>query len=501
MNASLWKLLSHHQTAAFMAWSINQSRRLSTLNSKIRVIPTVKAGTLHLPRGFEVRTYQGGPRSHVVVQRYLRDSVITRMKRHAAKDAGDHPETPERSKVMVLSGATAVGKTATSIKLAKLINGEVISADSVQVYRGLDIGSAKITEAEMDGVRHHCLDILDPEEEFSAGLFHRLARAAIDDILQRGKTPIVVGGTGFYLKWLVSGRPSTPMATKESEEKAKTALDESFESCAEAKAVAVDELTQEDKWKAGVALVRSLGDEATADRLLYQEVNNWYRMQRVVDILLQAPGKTLADLNNDPDGHDKEYDFRCFYLVRPRVDLYRRIDERVELMMMDGLLTETAEKLMHLEPDSNCATRAIGYRQALNFLQEHRQSVDDGQKKEPPTPQDVVSLAKDIQTASRQLCHRQMHWFRKEPAFRWVHADQDPEDLLNELVMHWERSESEDHKSLKDSNDHGAKKARLSKEEERELRLYIASLKFLSPGSSHLASVVEQARKACTVDP
>jgi tRNA dimethylallyltransferase len=501
MNAFLWKFLSHNQTAAFMAWCMHQGRRLSNLNSKIEVIATIKAGALHLPRGFDVRTCQGGPRSHVLFQRYLRDSVVSKMKRPAATCSGDHIETPERSKVMVLSGATAVGKTATSIKLAKLINGEVISADSVQVYRGLDIGSAKITEAEMDGVRHHCIDILDPEEEFSAGLFHSLARAAIEDILQRGKTPIVVGGTGFYLKWLVSGRPSTPVATKESEEKAMACLDESFQACANAKAVAVDELTQEDKWKAGVDLVRSLGDEATADRLLYQEVNNWYRMHRVIDILLQAPGKTLADLNHDPHGQEKEYDFRCFYLVRPRVDLYRRIDERVELMMMDGLLAETAEKLTHLEPDSNCATRAIGYRQVLNFLQEHRQTVDDEQKKEPPTTENVVDLVKDIQTASRQLCHRQMHWFRKEPAFRWVNVDQDPQDLLNELLMHWERSESEDRESLKDSNDHGAKKARLSKEEERELRSYIACLKFLTPGSSHLEFVVRQAQKACALGP
>jgi len=118
-----------------------------------------------------------------------------------AKDralVGDNIAT-DTAKVLVLTGPTAVGKTATSIQIAKMLGGEIISADSVQVYRGLDIGSAKITHEEMDGVVHHCIDILDPREDFSAGVFHSIATETIQDIVRRGKTPIVVGGTGFYL--------------------------------------------------------------------------------------------------------------------------------------------------------------------------------------------------------------------------------------------------------------------------------------------------------------
>lgn len=298
-------------------------------------------------------------------------------------------------KVLVLTGATAVGKTATSIQLAKELNGEIISADSVQVYRGLDIGSDKIRKEEMEGIPHHVIDILDPTEEFSAGHFYALAMDAIEDILGRNKTPIVVGGTGFYLRWLVSGKPSTPTATKESEAKAREAL----EACFEKVQVGEDALTVEEKWKAGVELVRSLGDSDTADRLLHQEVNNWYRMNRVVDILLQAPGKTLSELDRD-DGATPKYDFRCFFLVRPRIQLYRRIDERVEVMLAHGLITETAEKLCPVAvPDSNCATRAIGYRQTMLFLDTWaaRGGEDLAEK-------DIVRESSGVMTAERMPC-------------------------------------------------------------------------------------------------
>ncbi|KAI8109417.1 hypothetical protein M9434_000699 [Picochlorum sp. BPE23] len=399
----------------------------------------------------------------------------------AVHDGKGEEEGTVPKKVLVLTGATAVGKTATSIQLAKELNGEIISADSVQVYRGLDIGSDKIKKEEMEGIPHHVIDILDPTEEFSAGYFYHLAKEAIEDILGRNKTPIVVGGTGFYLRWLVSGKPSTPTATKESEAKAREAL----EACFEKAQVAQGEgspLTVEEKWKAGVDLVRSLGDSETADRLLHQEVNNWYRMNRVVDILLQAPGKTLAELDRD-DSASPEYDFRCFFLVRPRIQLYRRIDERVEVMLAHGLITETAEKLCPVaEADSNCATRAIGYRQTMFFLDRWAsRDVNDLAEK------DIIDLAKDIQTASRQLCHKQMHWFRKEEKFRWIQADGlTRDDLVQELIHHWEKDEHQGGGALK--------RNRLTKEEEKELKLYIPEIKHLT--GDCLKQILDEARKA-----
>ena len=234
-------------------------------------------------------------------------------------------------------------------------------------------------ESERQGIPHHLIDIMDPKDDFSAGDFYYAARDAIEDVLKRGKTPMVVGGTGFYLKWLVCGKPSTPIATKESEENVRLALEQAFEKAAkEKKGIQIEEdqhekellLTMEEKWKAGVELVRQLGDTEAANRLEHQETNNWYRMNRVLDILMQRPGKTLAELDADA-ATPPDYDFRCIFLHRPRITLYRRIDERVEHMLCQGLLTETAEKLTSkgLEPDTNCATRAIGYRQAMKYLQ------------------------------------------------------------------------------------------------------------------------------------
>ena len=416
-------------------------------------------------------------KSMVVKKRKERGEVVTVTA--ATTGMQQHEDGGMKHKVLVITGPTAVGKTASSIQIAKMLHGEIISADSVQVYRGLDIGSAKITETEMDGVPHHCIDILNPEEEFSAGLFHRIAMETIHDIVGRGKTPIVVGGTGFYLKWLVCGRPSTPASTKMSE----TMVEERLKQCFEDKARAVDkasgdELTPEERWEAGVELVRGLGDEETADRLMYQELNNWYRMKRVVDILLQSPGKTLADLDAESSG-DPPYDFRCVYLTRDRVEMYRRIDQRVESMLIDGLVKETAETLSHVEYDSNCATRAIGYRQTMHFLHQMRvkKSKNDSFR---CTEEDVIQLTKEIQSASRQLCHRQMHWFRKEDRFRWINATRDPvKDILN--VWNTDCCSSEDMKTT-----------RLTKEEEKALKTYQTVMTRLTPGSVDLDRIVQE---------
>eukprot|EP00890_Picochlorum_soloecismus_P003763 jgi/Picsp_1/4388/NSC_01894-R1_trna dimethylallyltransferase 9 len=344
-------------------------------------------------------------------------------------------------KVLVLTGATAVGKTQLSLQLAKDLDAEIISADSVQVYKGLNIGSDKIMEHARQGIPHHLIDIMDPKDDFSAGDFYYAARDAIEDIVKRGKTPIVVGGTGFYLKWLVCGKPSTPIATKESEENVRLALDQAFEQAAKEKEQEKDVglLSMEEKWTAGVELVRSLGDKESADRLEHQETNNWYRMTRVLDILLQRPGKTLAELDADA-AIPPDYDFTCIFLHRPRITLYRRIDERVEHMLCQGLLTETAEKLTSkgLEPDTNCATRAIGYRQAMKYLQQI-QSLENPSEGVADT--NIIQLAKDIQNASRQLCHRQMNWFRKDSKFKWITADQDEEQLVKEIMNMYYKGE------------------------------------------------------------
>lgn len=271
-----------------------------------------------------------------------------------------------KPRVLVLTGPTAVGKTKISLTLAERLDGEIISADSVQVYKELDIGSDKILPHERRGIPHHLIDILSPEEEFSAGHFYEYARKKVAEILSRGKTPIVVGGTGFYLRWFICGKPSTPPASKESEEAANKTLDTAWN---DASSTLKRPLTSDEKWEIGMKAIEELGDHESAKRLR-GEMNNWYRLCRVVDILLQSPGKTLAQLDSDQKA-PLDYDFRCYFLSRPRMELYRRIDARVEEMVSNGLVKEAGSVLMAqgLLANSNCATKAIGYRQALEFLE------------------------------------------------------------------------------------------------------------------------------------
>ncbi|PRW59253.1 tRNA dimethylallyltransferase 9 [Chlorella sorokiniana] len=396
----------------------------------------------------------------------------------APKDAS--PSSSARPKVLILTGPTAVGKTKASLALAEALGGEIISADSVQVYRRLDIGSDKIRPEEQRGIPHHLIDVLDPEAEFSAGDFFTLARSAAEDILRRGRTPIVVGGTGFYLRWFIHGKPATPGATPASEAAAHERLEQAYAEAAAAAGKAAADLAPEERWAAGCALIDALGDAASAERLR-GERNNQYRLLRVVDILLQTGGRTLAELDLDAQ-RPTDYDCRCFFLHRPRAELYRRIDGRVEEMMAGGLLTECQEVLLDagIAPNSNCASRAIGYRQAGEALQ--RWHADP----ESLTEQSVIQAVQAVQAASRQLCHKQMTWFRDEELFRWIDATQGEEAVLAEMLQRWAAPQHEG-----GCGDSG----RLTKEQEREMRRYVTKLRLYYKGSPEMQKTLEEARQ------
>ncbi|DBA89023.1 TPA: hypothetical protein ACH3X2_000238 [Trebouxia sp. C0005] len=320
--------------------------------------------------------------------------------------------------VIVLTGPTAVGKTQLSLALAQQLRGEIISADSVQVYTGLDIGSDKISVSERLGVPHHLLDILPADAEFSAGHFYEAARAAIQDILQRGRVPIVVGGTGLYLRWLVHGRPQTPKSEPIMAARAQEALHQVWTEAEQSKG---SKLTDMEKWETGTALIANLGDPAAAERVS-AEVNNYYRLMRVLEIVMHS-GKPLAEFEPPADAA-LDYDFRCFFLQRPRLELFQRIDLRVEQMVDRGLLQEAQWMLdQGIRPDSACAGRAIGYRQALLAL-EHWHSH----------PAEATSAQLDIQQASRQLNKRQMTWFRDDPMYLWLDAKQPVAKLVDQIA-------------------------------------------------------------------
>lgn len=345
------------------------------------------------------------------------------------------------------------------------------------------------------GIPHHLIDVFDPVNDFSAGEFFHAARAATADILSRGRTPIVVGGTGFYLRWYLLGKPSTPSSSKESEAAATAKLEEAW---AAAAAAAGRPLTDAERWAEGVGVVAALGDAESAARLS-TETNNYYRLTRVVDILMQSPGKTLADLNLD-EAAPMDYDFRCFFLARPRTILYRRIDSRVEEMVAGGLLPETARELAAagLRPNTNCATRAIGYRQALEFLErkageKRENSEDEKQTGAAVTEAEIVTLSKEIMAASRKLCHRQMSWFRDDPLFRWVDAAAGEAAVVDTIMDGWTAAV---HQGGAGPEFNGG---RLTKEEQGQMKRYVSKLERLTKGSEALVAAVAQAEEALAV--
>ena len=242
----------------------------------------------------------------------------------ATRGGGEGDFGGSRPKVVVITGPTAVGKSAAAERIALKAPGgaELISADSVQVYIGMDIGSAKPTAAEQAAVRYHLLDLVPPSEEYSAADFAAAARAAIADVAGRGALPIVVGGTGFYIQWLVFGNPGAPAPTP-----AATAAAD-----AEVAAFAGD-------WDA--ALRRA--EEVDAAYAMTLSVNDWFRLKRMLEVWHTSgrpmtaydrpKGKGAAPADVPAALAGSECDFRCFFLHRPRVQLFRDIDLRCEQML------------------------------------------------------------------------------------------------------------------------------------------------------------------------
>ncbi|EOY13195.1 Isopentenyltransferase 9 isoform 2 [Theobroma cacao] len=283
-------------------------------------------------------------------------------------------EREKKEKVIVISGPTGAGKSRLALELAKRLNGEIISADSVQVYQGLDVGSAKPSSSDRKEVPHHLIDILHPSEDYSVGQFFEDARQATRDILDSGRVPIVTGGTGLYLRWFIYGKPDVPKASLEIAAKVYSELAD-FE--------------RDGDWEAAVQLVVKAGDP----KAQCLAANDWYRLRRSLEIIrssgsppsaFQIPYNSFRhqfdssetidsyDLNSSADApeqdtvKDLDYEFICFFLSSPRLDLYRLIDLRCEHMLSetDGILSEARWLLdMGLQPNSNSATRAIGYRQ------------------------------------------------------------------------------------------------------------------------------------------
>lgn len=303
-----------------------------------------------------------------------------------------------RKKVIVISGPTATGKTDFGIQLAKEIHGEIVSADSMQVYRGMDIGTAKPSKAMREEIPHHLIDTKSLTESFNVVDFYDEARQCCQEIHERGAVPIVLGGSGFYLHSFIYGPPSGPASVPELRkalvfEMEQLGVDALFERLRKLDPKYASTITKNDKQK----IVRAL---------------------EIIELSGQAVSK------HSWKGRKKmqNFDFLCWFLFRPKEKLYPRIEQRCDQMLADGFLEEVKRLRNEGLLENSSASQAIGYKQALEFLST------------PQTEEDYKNFVQMFKMASRKYAKRQMTWFRREPIFRWLDVDMHDPEVAREIV-------------------------------------------------------------------
>lgn len=286
------------------------------------------------------------------------------------------------NKIICIAGPTASGKTALAVALAKAIDGEVISCDSMQIYKGMDIGTAKPTTEEMQGIPHYMLDVAEPGEEFSVSRYCEMADPIIGDILARDKTVIIAGGTGLYMDALIRGNNFAPCPS--------TGMREKLEVQADTEGM-----------EAMLALLASI-DPDSAARL---HLKDRKRIIRALEVYYET-GETITAHNLKTQQIPPKYEAVWFGLEdENRQDLYDRIDARVEKMLSDGLLEEIKGLLTSGISEKSTAMQAIGYKEFVAYL--------NGQA----TLEDSVSM---VQQASRHYAKRQLTWFRRNQNICWL---------------------------------------------------------------------------------
>lgn len=288
--------------------------------------------------------------------------------------------------LIVLTGPTAVGKTSLSISLAKAVNGEIISADSMQVYKKMDIGSAKIRSEEMQGIPHYLVDVLEPEEEFHIVKFQQMAKKAMEDIYSRGKIPILVGGTGFYIQAVTKDIDFTEAQQENDYRKELEAL-------------------AEEKGGEHLHEMLRMVDPVSADAI---HAHNVKRVIRALEFYHQN-GSPISAHNEEQKQHESPYNLAYFVLNMPRELLYERIDLRVDQMMKEGLLEEVSRLKEEGCHRGMVSMQGLGYKEILAYL--------DG---EYPLEEAVRVLKRD----TRHFAKRQLTWFRREQELTWVNKDQ-----------------------------------------------------------------------------
>ena len=296
--------------------------------------------------------------------------------------------------IICIAGPTASGKTALAVELAKEVNGEVVSCDSMQVYKRMDIGTAKPTEEEMQGIPHHMLDVAEPWEDFSVSRYCAQASPIVDDILARGKTAIIAGGTGLYMDSLIRGNDFAPFPA--------TGVREALETLAETEGIAplLEELAKIDP--------ESAGRLHPSDRK---------RIIRALEVYRET-GITITEHNRRTREVPPRY--RPLWLgldFSNRASLYRRIDSRVNLMLERGLMDVIHALLESGIPETCTAMQAIGYKEFLPVLRGERALSD---------------AAAEVCQSSRRYAKRQLTWFRRNQNMHWILREetQSPDEII-----------------------------------------------------------------------
>ena len=299
------------------------------------------------------------------------------------------------NQIICIAGPTASGKTALAVKLAKELHGEVVSCDSMQIYRRMDIGTAKPSREEMEGIVHHMLDVVEPDEDFSVSRYCSLATPIVEDILRRGKTAIIAGGTGLYMDSLIRGNAFAPFPSTGMREKLEAQADQ-------------------EGMEAMLSLLHTI-DPDCAQRL---HLADRKRILRALEVYYET-GETITAHNRKTQEIPPKFCPLWLGLdFDPRADLYRRIDQRVDLMVSQGLLEEIEALLRSGIPEKCTAMQAIGYKEFVSAL--HGEC----------TPEEAASQVKQ---ASRHYAKRQLTWFRRNKAIHWLTrtAQDGPEEILD----------------------------------------------------------------------
>lgn len=301
-----------------------------------------------------------------------------------------------KPKVILIVGPTASGKTKLSIELAKKINGEIVSCDSMQIYRYMDIGSAKPDKEEMQGIKHYLIDCVNPDQRFSVAEYKRKAEEAINEILGKGKTPIVVGGTGLYANSLIYGIEYNEVAfdekyRKELEEKAKDqkGLQELYDKAKKIDKEAIKKISKNDK----------------------------KRIIRILEIY-HSTNKTKTQLDKESRSKEVKYDFKVYKINIERNILYDRINKRVDIMIEKGLLEEV-KKLIKKYPNCPTAMQAIGYKEVQEYF-EHKITKDE--------------MIEKIKQESRRYAKRQITWFKRYENIITLDGLNDMQNNLNIIL-------------------------------------------------------------------